>query len=213
MSNEIVIIGGGGHAKVIINTIKKLNNYEILGYTDKVNKGILLGVKYLGDDSVLQDILKIQKNCQAVLGIGNVGVTYKRQEIFIMLKKIGFELPVIISKSAIIEEEVSIGEGTTVLEDAVINSGSVIGKCVIINNGTVVDHDCIVNDFAHLTPKTRIGSGVTIGKNALIGSGAIIAHNVKVLDNCLIGAGAVLTNDTSIEGKYLGMPALLKGNN
>lgn len=213
MNNKIVIIGGGGHCKVIINTIKKLNCFEILGYTDNTDKGFLLGVKYLGKDSILSDIIKKNKNCSAVIGIGGVEISKKRKEIYKMLKDMGFELPVIISKDAIISEEVSIEEGTVILEDAIINVGSKIGKCVIVNNGAIVERDCIINDFAHLTPMTRISSCVNIGNNAFIGSGAIISRNRKVLDNCFIGAGAVLINDTTKEGLYLGVPAVLKTGN
>ncbi|OGU64880.1 MAG: hypothetical protein A2W30_02780 [Ignavibacteria bacterium RBG_16_36_9] len=208
MKDKIVIVGGGGHAKVIINTLKKLDNYEILGYTDIMNKGLLIGVNYLGNDEVLSDIIKEHKNCKAAIGIGGVTISYSRQEIYTMLKEIGFGLPVIISKDAAISDEVSIGEGTVILEEAVINVSSDIGKCVIVNNGTVVEHDCIVGDFAHLAPMTRISFGGRIGKNVFIGSGAIIIQNKKVLDNCLIGAGAVVFNDTTIEGIYLGVPAL-----
>ena len=78
MKDKIVVIGGEGHAKVIINTIKKLDSYEILGYTDIVNKGLLIGVKYLGNDEVLSDIIKEHKNCKAVIGIGQTEVSKKR---------------------------------------------------------------------------------------------------------------------------------------
>ncbi|HCY74474.1 MAG TPA: serine acetyltransferase [Ignavibacteriales bacterium] len=213
MKNKIVLIGGGGHCKVIINTIKKLNNFEILGYTDNTDKGFLLGVKYLGTDSALLDIIKENKNCSAVIGVGGVTISNKRQEIYKMLKEMEFELPVIISRDAVISEDVSIGEGTVVLEDAIINVSSQIGKCVIVNNGAIIEHGCVINDFAHLTPMTRISSGVNIGNNSFIGSGAIISRNRKVLENCFIGAGAVLVSDATKQGLYLGVPAILRTGN
>lgn len=212
MKDNIVVIGGGGHAKVIINTIKKLDNYNIIGYTDNSNKGLLLGVKYLGTDANLSEIFEKHNNCRAALCVGGVTISNKRQQIFEMLKHIGFELPVITSKEAAVSEEVSIGEGTVVLENAVINASTKIGKCVIVNNGTVVENDCVVGDFAHLTPMTRIGCGAKIGKNAFIGSGAVILQNKMVLENCFVGAGSVLTEDTMSEGIYLGVPALFKSN-
>lgn len=210
MKNKIVIIGGGGHSKVIINTLKKLDEYEIIGYTDFSDKGILLGVKYLGTDTVLSEITKTYPKCKAVIGIGGVFISDKREKIFQDLKKMGFDLPVIISKDAIIGEEVKIDEGTIILEEAIVGAGSKIGKCVIINNGAIVEYDCNIDDFVHLTPKSKISYEVNIGRNSFIGTGAIIKNNIKVYKNCFIGAAAVLLGNTIKEGLYLGIPAQLK---
>ncbi|MDP2363708.1 MAG: hypothetical protein Q8M94_08055, partial [Ignavibacteria bacterium] len=134
MKNKIIVIGGGGYAKVIISAIKKLDEYEIIGYTDPLDKGSVLGIKYLGTDDVLKNIIKKNKNCKAVIGVKNSLISKKRNRLFEMLKTIGFNLPVIVSKSAIINEGVSIGEGTIILEGAIINVGSVIGRGVIVNS-------------------------------------------------------------------------------
>ena len=207
MKDKIVIIGGGGHGKVIISTIRKLDNYDILGYTDLINKGLLLGVKYLGTDEVLPDIIKEHKNCKAVIGIGSIKISDKRQKIYKMLKETGFDLPVIISKNAIKNEEVSIGEGSIILERTVLNVSASIGKCSIVNTCAVIEHDCKVGDFVHLAAGAIIGGGVEVGDNSIIGVGAKVIQYKKVGKNCLIGAGSIVLKDTVSEGTYFGVPA------
>ncbi len=207
MKDKIVVIGGGGHGKVIISTIKKLENYEILGYTDLNDKGLVLGANYLGTDEVLSTVLGKNKNCKAVIGIGCVRISDKRLEIYKMLKETGFELPIIISKDAIVNEEVIIGEGTVIMEKAIVNVSSNVGKCVIINSGVIVEHDCMVGDFVHLAVGAIISGGVEVGDNSIIGLGANVLHSKRIGNNCLIGAGAVVIKDITQEGTYFGVPA------
>lgn len=207
MRDKIVVVGGGGQGKVIINAIKKNDKYEILGYTDLIDKGLVLGARFLGTDKVLPDILKAHKNCKAVIGVGSVQISNKRQEIYKMLKEIGFELPVIISKDAIVNEEVSIGEGAVILEESVINVSSNIGKCVIVNTGAIIEHDCIVGDFAHVAVGAIISGGVQVGDNCIIGVGARVIQYKKIAKNCLIAAGSVVIKDALQEGTYFGIPA------
>ena len=212
MKDKIVVVGGGGHAKVIINTVKKLNNYEILGYVDLIDRGLLLGIKYLGTDAVLLSIIKEHKNCKAVIAIGNTVISNKRYEIYKGLKDIGFQLPVVISKKAIVNEEVRIEEGTVLLDRVIINVGSSLGKCVIVNTGAIVEHDCEIGDFTHIASGAILSGGVKINKNSMVGSGATILHNKKIGKNCLVGSGAVVTKNCLEPGIYIGVPAIKIGS-
>jgi sugar O-acyltransferase (sialic acid O-acetyltransferase NeuD family) len=208
MNGKIVVVGGGGQAKVIINTLNKLGNYQILGYTDLRDKGTLLGAEYLGNDDVLPGILKEHLNCKAVIGIGSVQISNKREQVYKMLKEIGYSLPVIVSKDAIVNEGVSLGEGTVILEQAIVNVSSKIGRGVIINTGAIVEHDCTVGNFVHLAVGAIISGGVEVGDNCIIGVGATVIQYKKIGKNCLIAAGSVVIKDTIQEGTYFGVPAL-----
>lgn len=206
MKDKIVVVGGGGHAKVLISIIKNLDKYEIIGYTDLVDKGLTLGVEYLGNDEVLYDIIKKYRNCKAVIGIGFVSITNKRQKIFEMLKEMCFDLPVIISKNAKINEEVTIAEGSVVLECAIINVSSIIGRGVIINSGAIVEHDCEIGDFTHIATGVVLSGGVKINNNCLIGSGSTILPYKEIGANCLIGSGSLVTKNCLEPGTYIGNP-------
>ena len=163
MKDKIVIIGGGEFAHLIIDVIKKLNQYEIIGYTDLIDKGLILGTEYLGTDEVLIDILKKYKNCKAVVAVGLIKISYVRNKVYEMLKELGFELPSIISKNAILQEDVIIGEGTCVLDHALINAGTRIGKCCIIGPGAIVEHHCTSGDFVTFATGAIFAAGSTIG--------------------------------------------------
>ena len=204
MKDKIVVVGGGGHAKVITSTIKKLNNYEILGYVDLIDRGLILGLKYLGTDAVLKSIIKEHKNCKAVIGIGNTVISNKRYELYEVLKDIGFELPVIISKNALVNEEVRIEEGMILLDRVTINTNSNIGKCVIVNTGAIVEHDCEIGDFSHIASGAVLSGGVKIKKNSMVGSGATILPDKEIGENCLVGSGAVVTKNCLEPGIYIG---------
>lgn len=207
MKDKIVVIGGGGHSKLIINTIKRLDNYEILGYTDIINKGPILGINYLGDDSVLPEFFAKDNNCKAVIGIVPYQVSNKRQEIYYMLKEIGFNLPVIVSSSAIINEEVNIGEGTVILEKAMINVCSKVGKCVMIDPGAIIEHDCNVGNFVHMAVGAIIGGEVEVADGTIIGVGTKVIQGKKIANNSLISEGSIVVNNILINGTYFGIPA------
>jgi len=208
VKDKIVVVGGGGHAKVIINTIKKLNNYEILGYVDSIDRGILLDVKYLGTDTVLFNIIEAYKSCNAVIGIGNTMISSKRYEIYNVLKEIGFELPVIISENAIVNEGVRIDQGSVLLDGVIINVNSNLGKCVIVNTGAIVEHDCEIGDFSHIASGAVLSGGVKVHKNSMVGSGATILHDKEIGENCMVGSGAVVTKNCLEPGTYIGIPAI-----
>lgn len=207
MRSKIVIVGGGEFAHLIIDIIKKLDKYEILGYTDLVDKGTILGIKYLGTDEVLKEIRNEHKDCNAVVAVGLIKISYVRNRVYEMLKGLGFGLPSIISKNAILQEGVTIGDGTCVLDNALINAGTEIGKCCIIGPGAIVEHHCTVGDFVTFATGSIFAAGSTIGDNSILSIGAIVVSHKNICSNCFIGAGSVAINHISTEGTYYGVPA------
>ena len=181
MKEKIVVIGGGGHAKVLISILKKLNQYNIVGFTDINRKESILGINCIGPDSILQELFsKGVKN--AAIGIGQLKSEELRVHIYSSLTKIGFVLPVIISPKAVINEEVEIKEGTVVMDGAIINSSTRIGKCCIINTNSSIDHDRTIDSFTHIAPGVTLSGNVTVGKEVLIGTGAKIIQCVTLGD-------------------------------
>ncbi|MHA1384778.1 MAG: acetyltransferase [Candidatus Helarchaeota archaeon] len=206
MKEKIVILGGGGHAKVIISILKKIDKYEIVGYTDFENKGKVLGIKYLGNDNILHELYK-KKVKNAVIGLGQIKSTNHRRRLSQMVKEIGFDTPSIVSPDSIINEDVVIAEGTVVMDGAIVNSGSIIGKYSILNTRCSIDHDCKIGDFTHVAPGTTLSGEVTIGNNVLIGTGTNIIQQVSICDNTIISAGSTIFKNISKKGIYGGNPA------
>lgn len=207
--NEIVIIGGGGHAKSIISILKRNKNLSILGYVDIINKGSILDCNYLGDDRVLEKIRNKHKKCSAVIGIGILNLSDINKRIIIQkkLESLEFDLTVIISPSAVINENVKLGKATIVFDHVVIEPDTEIGENVIINTKSIISHDCQIGDYVHVAPGVTICGGVVVGNKSFIGAGVTIVPNINIGENCIIGAGAVVTQDCLKPGKYVGVPA------
>ena len=207
---EIVVIGGGGHAKVLIGTLNKLPEYSVIGYTDRKDNGSLIGARYLGDDSILNELLKNHPSCCAAIGVGAVAATHVRKTILEGIEKMGFTLPSIVSPFAIVNEAVSLGKATVVFDGAVINPDSEIGEGGIINTNSTVEHDCRIGAYVHIASGATLAGGVQVGEYSLIGAGATIRQSVKICADCTIGAGAVVISDCLQPGIYYGVPARMK---
>ena len=205
--DNILIVGGGGHAKVVISIIKKTRKYHVVGYTDLVDKGIILSVPYIGDDSALPEFRVKHEVDYAIVGVGHVRNADARKKIVEQTLAAGFRLPALISPQASVNENVTLGDGTVVMDGVVINSDTVIGKFGIINTRSIVEHDCIVGDFVHVGPGAVLCGGVTVGNNTLVGAGSTVVQNLKIGSDCLIGAGSVVVDHCTEPGTYVGIPS------
>lgn len=204
--DEIVVIGGGGHAKVVISVLRKLC-YCIFGYTDLKDHGLVLGVPYLGADRELAALAAGPKKLNAVLAVGQLGLGEIRYELWMRLPLSSLSFPLIVSPRAIVNEGVSGGEGAVVMDGAVINSGATIGRGVIVNTNSTVEHDVVLEDWVHVAPGATISGGVTVGRFSMIGAGATIIEGIKIAVGCMVGAGATVVHHLTEPGVYVGSPA------
>lgn len=202
---KIVLIGAGGHCKSILDSLLELDVYEVVGITDINNNLEIMGVKVIGSDDVLEDLFKSGvKN--AFISLGSVGDTNIRRRIHNNLKKIGFNLPTIIDKTAIVSKYSTLGEGVFVGKGAIINSSAYIGNNAIINSGAIVEHDCRIGDFVHIAPGASVSGGVSIGNDSHIGTGSNIIQGISIGNNCIIGAGSVVVKNIEENSKVYGNP-------
>jgi sugar O-acyltransferase (sialic acid O-acetyltransferase NeuD family) len=204
---RIVVVGGGGHAKVLISVLKKSSGYEPIGYTDVRDSGELLGMPYLGTDSILEKLRDTIKDCCAAVGVGKVTINAKRMQLVRKLIRLGFRLPAVISPHALVNEDVTIGDGTVVFDGAVVNTGARIKRASIINTNSIVEHDCVIGDNVHIAPGASLSGEVRVGDNCMIGTGANVIQGIGICADCLIGAGTTVVNNITIPGVYVGNPA------
>lgn len=202
-----IIIGAGGHSKVIIDATKK-NGYEIVGLTDNnVKKGsIILGCEVIGNDDTLKEIY-LDGICKAFMGIGHVGYPQVRNDVFKRIKKLGYEFPKLINPFSYIGEDVLIGEGTFIAAKAVVNAEATIGRLCVINSASVIEHEVKIKDGVHVAPNATVLGGAYVGENTFIGAGSTIIQSIKIGDNCIIGAGSVVLNDIPDNCVAVGVPA------
>ena len=202
---SIAVIGGGGHAKVIISILLKLNKYEVIGYIDKENRGTILGINYIGNDDLFINKYK-NKIKYTALGVGQIKTSKLRKTIVGKYLKSGFLFPKIVSPDATINKEVNIGNGTVVMDGVVINSGAEIGEYAIINSNSTVEHDCKIGDYVHIAPGVTMSGEVNVGNDCLIGVGSTIIQGISISSNVIVGAGSIVYKDITLPGVYLGNP-------
>lgn len=201
MSKDVIIIGAGGHAKVIADIIYKSGD-NLIGFLDDnlANKGkeIYLGKKVLG---TTKDIKNYNKN-YFIIGIGNNSIRKK------INNENNLKLYSAIHPSAIIAEDVKIGTGSVIMAGVVINPGTVIGKNCIINTSSSLDHDNLLEDYVHISPGAHLAGTVSVKEGTWICTGAIVKNNITIGKNNIIGAGSVVIKDIIEENTtYVGVPA------
>ena len=199
---DIVIIGFGGHAKSVADSMIQTKKYNIVGYTDKENRHN--GFVYLGTDECLPRIYSngIHK---AILGIGFLGNSRIRDKLVVILKKIGFEFPSIVDISATLARNVNLGEGCYVGKNAVINADSQIGSFCIINSGAIIEHENIIEDYSHVAVGSILCREVRVGNHTFIGAGSTVIQGIKIGENCIIGANSTVLTDIGDKMKVYGI--------
>ncbi len=205
--NKIILIGGGGHCKVVISILKKLDNFEIAGIVDNYKVGSLInGIKIIGTDDDLRDIYKSGIH-NALITVGSIKDNTKRYRLFNMAREIGYKFPIIISPEAIVDESIKINEGTIIMPGSILSIDSSIGKNCIINTGAIIEHDCKIGNHCHVAPGVHISGAANIGELSFIGIGATIIQQIKIGKNVTIGAGSVVIKDIPDNIITLGNPA------
>jgi len=212
---KIILIGGGGHCKVVIDTILSTNEFEIIGILDleeNVGKEVL-GVPVIATDTQLEDYFR--KGIRfCFITVGSIGTkAFLRENLFMRAQKIGFRFPNIIHPGSVVSKFTIIGEGNYVAPGTIINAGTIIGNHCILNTGSKIDHDCNIGNFVHVAPGVTISGGVEIGDYSHIGTGSSIIQCLKIGSNTIIGAGSVVLSDIPDNVVAFGNPCKIRRKN
>lgn len=204
---KIVLLGNGGHSKVIQAMIYRTNGYVLAGILDESIE------KYYEDDNVFYDnTVNLESYRNDYLLVIAIGDNYVRDSIIKDNNLTDDNFTSIIDANAIIPQDVNVGTGTVIMPGVVINPGSTIGKHSIINTRAVVEHDNTLGDYVHISPNATLAGTVTVKDFVHVGSGAIVIPNRTVNQNSIIGAGAVVTKDIEENSLAVGVPAkIVKG--
>ena len=199
----IIVYGGGGHGKSVIDLINTIGNYHIHGVVDDgIKSGTsIMGIPVQGGSQILPDLHK-QGIRQAVNAVGGIGDITSRIKVFQLLAAHGFVCPSVIHPSAVIENSCKISPGVQVFPQAYIGSEVSIGFGVIVNTGAIVSHDCKLEDYTNISPGAVLAGGVKIGKGSLIGMGVTVNLGVTIGEKCRIGNSATIKSDVG-EGSLI----------
>lgn len=194
--DKIILLGGGGHCKVVIETILLEKKYDVVGIIDlqeKVGQSVS-SIPIVGTDEELREYL-IKKVDFCFITLGSVGNPNLRIKLFNKAKEIGFKFPNIIHPGSMISKSAKMGEGNYIAAGVIINADSIIGSNCIINTSTVIEHDCKIGDFVHFASGVTLCGGVEIGSFSHIGSGSVVIQHLRIGKNTIIGAGSTVIED------------------
>lgn len=197
---RVIIIGAGGHGRVIAEAIISIGNH-IVGFLDDNISGDVMGIPVIGKT---ENACQYDKECTFVIGIGD---NHTRR---VLAEKHTLKWHTVIHPSASIARDVIIGAGSVILRGVCINSSTKIGNHCIVNTGAIIEHDNVISDYVHVSPNATLCGTVNIGEETHIGAGAVIKNNLHITRQCIIGLGAVVVEDATKSGIYIGVPARYK---
>lgn len=204
----VLVIGSGSHAKIVIDILEMMDDYQINGIItkEKTDEKEYFGYPIIGTD---EDLPKFYKNgiTHVVMGVGGFTDNHKRESLFNNLKQIGFTFVNVIHPSVIISQSAIIGEGCVFLAGVIINPDVKIGNNVIIYTNSSVDHESIICDHVLISIGCDVGGNVMIKNGALLAIGSVIVSGLSIGKYSVIGAGAVVLDSIPNYTKAIGVPA------
>jgi acetyltransferase EpsM len=206
-SQRIIVIGGGEHARVVIEAIRAdAAGHELLGLVDPrpcEDTCRRLGVARLGDESALDRAV----GAYGMLGFGAVDTRDLRVEAVRRLAPRLAGWAIVIHGAAWVSPTTTVGEGTVIMAGAVVQTGALLGAHCVVNTGAIVEHDVTLGDQAQLAPGVTLGGGVRVGARAYVGLGAAVRDHVALGAGAIVGMGAVVLRDVAEGARVLGVPA------
>lgn len=201
MSKRLIIIGAGGHGKVVADIALRCGYFDISFVDDHVSSECM-GFPIIG-------------KCDELIGYNDgktdfiiaVGDNATRKHI---AEAYDLKWATLIHPSAQIGSNVTIGEGTVVMANAVINACASIGTHCIVNSGAIVEHDNVLSDYVHISPNVSLGGMVQVGSQTHICIGAVVINNINICSNVKVGAGSVIIDSIEEGGTYVGVPGRKK---
>jgi len=189
---NIILIGGGGHCKSVIDVIEQEGRFEIVGIVDKPELlgSNVLGYSVIGNDFDLDSLAK--KYQYALITVGQIKSPSLRIKLFDLAVKAGFTLPNIISSNAYVSKHSSIGNGVVVMHNAIVNASASIGDNCIINSKALIEHDCLISKHCHISTNATLNGGVIVKSGSFIGSGVTTKESIVIGENSFIKAGSLL---------------------
>jgi sugar O-acyltransferase (sialic acid O-acetyltransferase NeuD family) len=197
---KVSVIGTGGHAKVVISTLRAARLDVVGVYDDEPAKR----GQQIAKVPVVGSVAEIHSGTPGAFVIA-IGSNALRREVAQRLSFVRWLT--VAHPHACVHESVKVGPGTVVFAGAVIQPDTVIGHHCIINTGATVDHDCSLGDFTHVAPGCHLAGEVVLAEGVFMGIGSVVIPRIKIGDWTIVGAGGVVVSDLPPQQMAMGVPA------
>ncbi len=205
MNKKIILVGGGGHCKSVID-VAISTGFEILGILEKAitDKSDVMGYKIIGTDD---DIPKFVGKAEFVITVGQIKNCSIRKRIANIIDMAGGKYATIVANDAYVADSAIIEDGTVIMHKAFVNADVKIGKHCIVNTNAIVEHEVTIGDYCHLSTGSIVNGGAVIGNESFIGSQSVVNQMVRLnAPNIVIGSLSVVNRDINMAGVYVGSP-------
>lgn len=206
---RIVGLGAGGHAKVVIEIVRALGEFELAGLLDprpELHGSAVLGVRVLGPDGLMGSLYD-EGVKHAFIGLGSGHEMGGRARLYEEARRAGFDVPTLVHPAATVSPSALLGPGATICAGAVVNAAATAGEDVLVNSAALVEHDCVLGDHVHVASGARLAGGVRVGDLVHVGLGASVNQGVSIGAGSVVGSGAVVIEDVPAGVVVAGVPA------
>lgn len=208
MAKDIILIGGGGHCKSVIDVAESAG-YHIVGILDKPEEvgRQVFNYKVIGADD---DIPLYVGKAGFVITVGFIKNSALRIKLYNQVLEAGGEFATLVASTAYVSKYAILGKGTVVMHNAFVNAGAVIGDNSIINTFSNIEHDAHIGCQCHVSTGTMVNGDCCVGNNVFVGSQSVLSNGISICDDAIVGAGSFVRKNIKIKGIYSGNPAILK---
>ena len=202
---RIVVIGAGGHGKVVLDAIFAAGSHVVAGIVDDNHQ--LAGMR-LFDLPIVNSIEELNDVEGCIIAIGDNMIRREKYDLYLQA---GYAPVTVIHPSAVISPWAEIGKGTVVMANAVINPDASIGDNAVLYTSCTIDHECRISDHAYISPGCNVCGQANVRTGAMLGAGAVVLPGISIGEWSVVGAGAVVTKDVADNVTVAGVPARIIG--
>lgn len=207
-TQDLIVLGGGGHARVVIQAAQSRGEWNVVGYVDPNKRDASrLGTRYLGEDAAKVALDPAFANCRFVLGVGSTFEARVRREIVQQSRVPAGRWATVVHARAVVSPTATLGPGTVVLAGALVNAGASVGAHAIVNSGAILEYDSVLGAFVHAAPAVVVAARARIGEGAYLGIGCRIRERLTLGENVKVGMGAVVLRSVPDGRVVIGVPA------
>jgi sugar O-acyltransferase (sialic acid O-acetyltransferase NeuD family) len=206
-TEQILLVGAGGHARASIDVLEQAAQFSVAGLAGLPNQvgTSVLGYPVVGTDA---DLARLRAQyAYALVVVGQIKSPEPRIRLFDLLLLHGYTLPVVVSPHAHVSRHATVGAGSIVMHGAVVNASAVVGRNCILNSQSLVEHDAVIGDHCHVATAAAINSGVSVGAATFVGSNSCIRQGIRIGERCVIGMGQRVLADCAAGTQLPGIKA------